>query len=225
MQSPSTDRQHPFIAFCLRFREPVSGFTHLFGAVLSLVGMVWLIWLARDYPGRAVALGIFGLSMVLVYSASTIMHLYNGSKKMIHRLNQLDHSAIYVMIAGTYTPFTYTFLTDVWRWGLLSTIWGLAIVGIILKLGFNMYGHVSTLFYVLMGWIAVIGFPQFINTDFVNALGLVVAGGLTYTIGAVIFAIKRPNFHEHFGYHEVWHLFVLAGSAFHFAAAVLWVAQ
>jgi len=207
-------------------REPVNSLTHGIGALLALVGMIWLIWMARETPGRAVVLAVFGTSMVLLYTASSVMHFWNGSETVLHRLNQMDHAAIYLLIAGSYTPFTYVFMAGdpAWRWGLLGTIWALAIVGVVLKLGFNMYGHISTAFYVLMGWVAVVAIPQWVSSGFTGAMILIAVGGLVYTLGAVIFAVQRPNFHTHFGHHELWHLFVLGGSACHFIAAAIWVA-
>ncbi len=207
-------------------REPVNSLTHAIGAVLALVGMIWLMWMARDMPGRMVTLAIFGTTMVLLYTASSVMHFYNGSETVLHRLNQLDHAAIYLLIAGSYTPFTYTFMAGhpYWRWGMLIAIWTLAAIGVVLKLGFNMYGHISTIFYVAMGWVAVVAIPQWISSGHLSPLLLIAAGGVVYTVGAVIFALQRPNFHHHFGYHELWHLFVMGGSACHFIAAAIWVA-
>lgn len=206
-------------------REPVNSLTHGLAAVLALIGMIWLIWMARDYPGRAIALAVFGTSMVLLYTASCVMHFWNGSEQVRYRLNQLDHAAIYLLIAGSYTPFTYTFLEDGWRVGLLIAVWAFALLGVVLKLVFNMYGHISTLFYVAMGWIALIGAPAFFRSDYANAIWLILAGGIVYTTGAVIFAIQKPNFHRHFGHHELWHLFVIGGSTCHFIAAAVWVAS
>jgi hemolysin III len=220
----SRTQKNWLVANLARFREPVSGLTHAFGAVFIFVGMLWLIWMARATPGRAVTLAIFGTTTLMVYVASTVMHLYNGSDEMIERLNQIDHATIYLMIAGTYTPFTYAFLTGGWRWGILLLIWSLAIIGLIIKLGFKMYGHVSTAFYVAMGWVAVIAIPPYLLSREFGALGLILAGGIIYTIGALIFALRKPNFHKHFGYHEIWHLFVMGGSLCHFIAAALYVA-
>src|SRR5688500_19553143 len=100
----STSQKNWLVALLARSREPVNGLTHAIGAVLALIGMIWLVWIARDMPGRAITLAIFGTTMVMVYVASTAMHVYNGSQAMIDRLNQIDHAAIYLMIAGTYTP-------------------------------------------------------------------------------------------------------------------------
>ncbi len=224
MHERNAQPKHPLARLLAYSREPVNSLTHGIGALLALVGMFWLMWMARDYPGRVVALAIFGTSMVLLYTASSVMHFYNGSESVLHRLNQLDHAAIYLLIAGSYTPFCYTFLEGGWRWGMLIAVWVIALAGVILKLGFNMYGHISTLFYVAMGWIAVIGAPVLFQSDYVPAMWMILAGGVVYTLGAVIFAIRRPNFHPHFGHHEIWHLFVMGGSALHFVAAAIWVA-
>jgi hemolysin III len=210
--------------FILNVREPVNGYTHALGAVLSLFGMIWLVWLARELPGRAIALAIFGTTMVLLYTASSVMHLYKGDAKIEKTLNIIDHAAIYLLIAGSYTPFCYAFLDGWWRVGMLTTIWTVALIGVTLKLGFNMYGHVSTAFYVLMGWIAAIIIPKMLMSGYVSAMGMLALGGIIYTIGAVIYALEKPNFHKYFGYHELWHLFVLGGSACHFIAAAIWVA-
>jgi hemolysin III len=220
------NHQHNWIQrLWLSSREPVNSLTHGIGALLALVGMIWLMWMARGYPGRVVALAVFGTSMVLLYTASSVMHFYNGREAVLHRLTQLDHAAIYLLIAGSYTPFCYTFFADApaWRWGMLITVWTIAAIGVVLKLGFNMYGHISTLFYVLMGWVAVIMIPKFLTTPYANSLWLIAGGGVVYTVGAVIFALKKPNLHMHFGHHELWHLFVMGGSALHFIAVAIWV--
>jgi hemolysin III len=220
----STSQKNWLVALLARSREPVNGLTHAIGAVLALIGMIWLVWIARDMPGRAITLAIFGTTMVMVYVASTVMHVYNGSEAVLERLNQIDHAAIYLLIAGTYTPFTYAFLDGGWRWGILTLIWSLAVIGLVIKLGFNMYGHASTIFYVAMGWVAVIAVPRYIMSNQFGALWLILAGGIVYTVGAVIFALGKPNFHKHFGHHEIWHLFVIGGSLCHFIAAALYVA-
>jgi len=207
-----------------RTREPINGLTHAIGAVGALITMIGLIIMAWDMPGRAISLAIFGTSAVILYTASSLLHFTNGSPMVLARLTQFDHASIYLLIAGSYTPFTYTLLEGWWRWGILIGVWTMGIIGVILKLGFNMYGHISTLFYVLMGWIAVIGIPQFIQTN-VQAMWLIALGGVIYTAGALIYTIGKPNFHRHFGHHEIWHLFVMAGTACHFVAAALWVAN
>jgi hemolysin III len=206
------------------FREPVNGFTHLAGALLGLIGLIVLVILTRDDPARMVSMIVYGISLILLYTASTTYHLVKGSQNVQDWLRSLDHAAIYLLIAGTYTPFCYNLLTNGWRWGMLGLVWALALVGIIYKVGFRHHSHsrVSTALYVGMGWLAVIALPQIVERLAPGALALIVAGGLVYTLGAVIYALRRPNFHRYFGHHELWHLFVLGGSTLHFVAVLLY---
>jgi hemolysin III len=208
-----------------RFREPVSGFTHLAGALLAAAGLAWLILLTRADPAKLISMIVYGASLVLLYTASTVMHLTKGSERLVLWLNRIDHAAIYVLIAGSYTPIAAYALTGAWRWGLLAVVWALALVGIVYKLFFlQRGGHLSTLFYIGMGWLGVIVVPQITHVFPMEAIALLLAGGLIYSAGALIFALRKPNFHPHFGFHELWHLFVLAGSALHFVVVLRYVA-
>ncbi len=209
-----------------RFREPVSGFTHLAGALLSAIGLVWLVALTHDDPDKLVSMLVYGFSLIALYSASTVLHLTHGSQRLLNWLRSFDHATIYLLIAGTYTPICYNILSGSWRWGLLSAVWALAEMGIAYKLLFRRRDHstISTLFYLGMGWMSVIAAPLAIPLLPAGALLLILGGGLLYSVGAVIFAVRRPNFHPYFGFHEVWHLFTMGGSALHFAAIVLYVA-
>ena len=208
-----------------RFKEPFSGFTHLGGAILGLIGLAWLVALTADDPPRMISMIVYGVSLVLLYSASAALHLIHASPRLFQWLVRFDHAAIFALIAGTYTPLCYNLLTGTWRWGMLGTIWGLAVVGIVYKLFWmKQSGHLSTLLYVGMGWLAVAAIPQWIGVLPAGAWALIVSGGLLYSVGAVVFAARRPNFHPQFNFHDLWHLFVLAGSACHFAAVALYVA-
>ena len=209
-----------------RFREPVSGFTHLAGAILGVGALAWLVAQTQHDLGKMLSMAIYGISLVLLYSASAALHLIHGSPRTFLWLKRFDHAAIYALIAGTYTPICYNALAGGWRWGMLSTIWALALVGILGKLLFlKESGHLSTLLYVGMGWMAVLVLPALLQRVPLEALLLLLGGGLLYTIGSVIFALQKPNFHPHFGFHEVWHLFVMGGSALHFAAVLLYIAH
>ena len=208
------------------FREPVNGFTHLAGAILGALGLIALVALTADDPAKMVSMIVYGVSLILLYSASSAYHLTKGSQSLQDWLRSLDHAAIYLLIAGTYTPFCYNILSGGWRWGMLGLVWALALVGIIYKIALRRHSHsqVSTALYVGMGWLALLILPRIIETLAPGALALLVAGGLVYTFGAVIYALRRPNFHRHFGHHELWHLFVLGGSALHYLAVLLYVA-
>lgn len=208
-----------------RFREPVSGFTHLAGAILGAAALIWLIVLTRQDPAKMLSMIVYGVSLVLLYSASAALHLIKGSERTFLWLKRFDHAAIYALIAGSYTPICYNLLSGGWRWGMLSTVWALAVIGILFKLFYlRESGHLSTLFYVGMGWLCVLALPQLLAQLPPGAIWLLVGAGLLYSVGAVIFAIQKPNFHPHFGFHEVWHLFVLGGSGLHFAVVLNYVA-
>lgn len=203
-------------------REMVSGITHLIGAVLALIGVIWLILLTNHDLPTLVTVIIFGVSVVLLYMASTTMHMLSslkgGQHHLVLRFQRLDHAAIYVMIAGCYTPLTYSLLTFHWRWVMLAIIWLLALAGAFMKLIFFYSGHFSTACYLVMGWVGVIAAPQALPVIDPNALWLLATGGVIYTIGAVIYALRKPDLHLYFGHHELWHLFVMAGTACHFLA-------
>lgn len=207
-----------------RFREPISGFSHLAGAILALIGSIGLVIATWNMPAKMLSLIVYGGSLVLLYLASTALHLTRGSERTLWWLNRFDHAAIYVLIAGTYTPFCYNLLDGAWRWGMLIVVWGLAAAGVIYMLLFKGGSRLlMTLLYVGMGWIAVIGAPKILTALPGGALGLLLAGGIVYSLGAIIFALEKPNFNRHFGYHELWHFFVLGGSALQFLAVVRYV--
>jgi hemolysin III len=211
-----------------RLREPVNGLTHLAGGLLACVGLLVLLARATS-AGRTdqiVAFGIFGLSLVALYSASTLYHLLPLSPAGVARLRRVDHMMIFVLIAGTYTPFCMLALEGAWRVGLLGVIWGLAVCGILLKLFWMEAPRwFSGAFYLGTGWVAVIAAPALFVAVPTGGMSWVLGGGLFYTAGALVYGLKRPNpVPGIFGFHELWHLFVLAGSACHFWAVLHYVA-
>lgn len=204
----------------IKVKDPVSGFSHLLGAVLSAVGLYFLVRYAaaNGTVWHIVSFSIFGASLILLYTASSVYHLLIVPEKSTTILRKIDHTMIYVLIAGTYTPVCLIPLRGNWGWSLLVSIWGIAITGIILKLlWFNAPRWLSTLFYVIMGWLIVIAFVPLVRTMPAAAMLWLVAGGLMYTIGAVIYGTKWPRLKSKaFGFHEVFHMFVLYGSFCHF---------
>lgn len=209
------------------FREPVNGFTHVAAGILSIAGLVWLIVLTHDNPAFLTTVLVYGISMILLYAASATLHLVRGPKKLIDWLNRLDHAAIYLFIAGTYTPICYRYLSGNWQWGMLSTVWVLAATGVVIKLTLGTrrrWTLLSTLLYLGMGWIVVFALPQLFGELSPGVLWLLVAGGVTYSVGAIFFLLDTPQLRAkmpHFGMHEIWHLFVVAASSLHFSAMVL----
>ena len=208
------------------FREPISGLTHLGGAVLSVVGLVWLITLTQGEELKLVSVVVYGVSLVFLYSASAAMHLVKASSRVIDYLNRVDHAGIYILTAGTYTPICLNVLVDPLRMWLLTAVWIAAAAGIAHKLVIGpgrKSSMLSTLFYLAMGWMAVVALPQLVRRLPMPALALIAAGGLAYSVGAIVYMFDDPDVRPGFGLHEIWHLFVLTGSGLHFAAVAGYV--
>lgn len=203
-----------------KIKDPVSCLTHLAGALLSVVAMVLMVYeaAALQKPVHAISFAIFGLSLILLYSASSAYHMFNLSERGTLRLQRIDHMMIYLLIAGTYTPFCLIALDGAVKWTLFITIWSLALVGIFFKIFWmNAPRWISVVFYLFMGWLAVFTIPDLIGSIPAGAVAWTVIGGLSYSVGAVIYAIKKPDpYPDVFGFHEIWHLFVLGGSFSHF---------
>jgi hemolysin III len=209
-----------------KMREPVSGLTHLGGAVASAGGLVALLVLGWQGIEKIVSVLVYGLSLVGLFAASATYHLASVRPRVQELLRKVDHSAIYLLIAGTYTPFCINAFTGFWRWGLLSIIWSLAAVGILVKVfTINAPRWLSAGLYVLMGWLCIAAIGEMLAVLPAFVLGWMLAGGVIYTLGAVVYITRVMNFWPgRFGYHEVWHIFVLLGAAAHFVAVmgVIW---
>ncbi|NDJ51832.1 MAG: hemolysin III family protein [Chloroflexi bacterium] len=204
-----------------RFREPFSGFSHLIGAILALVGLVWLISQTWQNTPKLITMTVYGISVISVFSASAALHLIRASESTQDTLNRADHAAIYLMIAGSFTPPAFFVLPDGWNIAFLSIVWGMAGIGMMVKLFSPKLrsGIISTLSYVGMGWLAVVVLPFLLETLPPLANGLLLGGGITYTVGAVFYQLDHyRKLLPSFSFHDIWHIFVLVGSALHFAA-------
>lgn len=201
-----------------KFREPVSGLTHVFGAIMSVIGLILLMTLSINNITRFAVFSVFGVSMIMLYSASSIYHLVNFSESTIFLLRKLDHSMIYVLIAGTYTPVCLIALNGILGWGLFIGIWILAILGIILKMFWMEAPRwLYTMFYVFMGWISVFVIAPLGKIVPLSGILWLAAGGVLYTLGAIIYAAKWPRINSKiFGFHEIFHIYVLMGSFCHY---------
>ncbi|MEN3333708.1 MAG: hemolysin [Blastocatellia bacterium] len=200
--------------------ELANSITHGVGVALSVVGFIVLLVLSimQGSAWHIVGCSIFGVSLILAYLASTLYHSLHRSS-FRHVLQVLDHSAIYLLIAGTYTPFTLINLRGFWGWTLFGLVWTLSLAGIIFKfLHGDRFKVISTIGYVAMGWIAVIAIKPLFATVPLAGIAWLVAGGLFYTVGVIFFAWKRLPFS-----HAVWHLFVMAGSICHYFAVLFYV--
>ncbi len=211
-------------------KEPGSAITHFIGMLMAVFAALPLLIKAAVHPNsiHILSLSIFILSMILLYTASTVYHTFGKTKKAHLRLKKLDHMAIYVLIAGTYTPICVIALQGRMGIGLLILIWTLAILGIIVT-GFwvNCPKWFSAAVYITMGWTCVLAFTQLINSLPIAGFYWLLAGGIIYTVGGIIYALKLPIFnnkHKNFGSHEIFHLFCIGGSFCHFMLMYLYLA-
>jgi len=200
--------------------EKINIISHAIGFILSIVALVLLVRHATLHGDvwHIVSFSIFGASLIILYAASTF---YHSAKKpeLRSRLKIIDHASIYVLIAGTYTPFTLVTLHGTIGWVIFATSWGLALTGIILKLFFTgRYNLISTIMYLLMGWVIVFAIKPLINNLPLEGLLWLFAGGMSYTIGALSYSIKKIKFN-----HAIFHMFVLMGSFCHFMSVFFYV--
>jgi len=200
--------------------EKLNIISHAIGFLLSIAALVLLVVFSsiKGSAWHIVSFSIYGASLIVLYSASTLYH-YAQTPKLRYRLNIFDHAAIYILIAGTYTPFTLVVLKGWIGWTIFGVSWGLALAGIILKLFFTgRYDKISTFTYVLMGWVIIFAIKPLVNNLPFEGLMWLLSGGIAYTIGAILYSIKGLKYN-----HAIFHIFVLLGSFFHFIAVFFYV--
>ncbi len=200
--------------------ELANRLTHGFGALLSVAGLVLLVFFSHRFGDNwhVVSTAIFGATLVLLYTSSTLYHSFRD-EALKRLLRKFDHAAIFLLIAGTYTPFVLVTLRGPWGWSLFGVVWGLALIGVVLKFWFaGRFRVVSTLIYLGMGWLVMVALKPLLAALPSDGLRLLVAGGLCYTGGSVFYLWKRLPYQ-----HAIWHLFVLGGSACHWAAVFFYV--
>lgn len=203
-------------------KDPGSAITHFIGMLMAIFAAVPLLIKAASEPSRIyiISLTIYAASLILLYAASTTYHTFDVSERVNTILKKIDHMMISVLIAGSYTPVCLIVLKGRTGLILLAIVWSIAIAGILIK-AFWVYcpKWVSSVLYIGMGWTCVLAFTQILNNMSPAAFGWLLAGGIIYTVGGVIYALKLPIFnnrHKNFGSHEIFHLFVMGGSACHF---------
>jgi hemolysin III len=208
----------------MRIREPFNGISHLLGLILAAAGTLLLLRMATQ-PEQLTAFSIYGATLVLLYGASTLYHTLPLSERPLRALRTLDHIAIYFLIAGTYTPIALLTLDKQLGTALLLTVWLIAAAGIPFKLFFlDAPVWISTATYLAMGYLALVALVPLARAVSLGGIGWLIAGGVAYSVGAVIYSSRRPNpFPGRLGHHEIWHLLVLVGSACHFAFMVYYV--
>ncbi|MFO7603050.1 MAG: hemolysin III family protein [Gammaproteobacteria bacterium] len=200
--------------------EWFNSLSHLLGAVAALAGMVVLVVFAtlQGDVWKIVSFSVYGLSLFLLYLFSTLYHSFNGEKKKLFR--KFDYIAIYLLIAGSYTPFALVTLNGTWGWSLFGVVWGLAIIGIVLDaLPTEGRRIIPMIIYVLMGWLVIVAINPLLDSLTTTGVIWLLAGGLCYSFGLIFFALdsRYPVFHA------IWHLFVLAGSTTHYITIFLYV--
>jgi hemolysin III len=202
----------------LRIKEPVNTWTHLIGFLAGIVGLIFLLFRSAGDLPKFVVMAIYGVSILLLYGASSLYHGVNTTKHKERMLRKLDHIAIFLLIAGTYTPILYYGLDGGWRLYMLIAVWTVSVLGIFVKVFFmNLPRWLSTVIYLALGWVAVIPFGRLVGGLPNGAPALIIAGGIAYTIGGVVYGTKKLNlFANRLGFHEVFHLFILLGTTLHF---------
>lgn len=210
-------------------KDPGSAITHFIGLLMAMFAGIPLMIKAACEPHRVylISLGIYLISLILLYFASTLYHSLDGSEKTNRILKKFDHMMICILIAGTYTPVCLLILKGSIGYILLAIIWVFAVLGILFKAFWvNCPKWVSSVLYIAMGWTCVLTFTQLLNALSLAAFRWLLAGGIIYTLGGVIYALKLPLFnskHKHFGSHEIFHLFVMCGSFCHFILMYVFV--
>ncbi|MCU9614452.1 hemolysin III family protein [Caldibacillus lycopersici] len=209
-------------------REPINSLTHLAGAVLAFFALLAMVIKAAEDAGSMLSLFaviVFGISMILLYSASATYHMVIAKDKVIAFFRKIDHSMIFLLIAGTYTPFCLITLKGTLGWTLFAIISTIAIAGIVFKMvWFHCPRWISTVLYIAMGWIIVFVFPSLSEKLATGGITLLIIGGAMYTIGGIIYGAK-PKFlqFKQMGFHEIFHVFILLGSLAHFLSVFLYV--
>ena len=213
-------KQHRVIRLVRTLRDPMSGLTHCIGALLAVIGLIVLVIKASSplKPWHLTTYCIFGIGMILLYTASTLYHWLPLSHDGTARLRKLDHMMIFVLIAATYTPFCLIPLRGVWGWSIFGTVWAVALIGIVFKVFWiSSPRWLSALMYVFMGWIMIVGIVPLVRSLQAGALFWLFTGGVLYSSGALIYAMKRPNpIPRILGFHEIFHIFVMLGTLAHF---------
>ncbi len=206
-------------------KDPISALTHFIG-FMAVIPVFILLLERAETQRQMVAFIIFGISLLLLYGASTIYHTLKLSAEKTALLRRIDHMMIFVLIAGTYTPVCLVTLAGKWGTILLTAIWGIAIAGVFMKIFWmGAPRWLSTTIYVVMGWLSITAFVPLMKAVGWGGFGMLLAGGIAYTVGALIYALKKPDLAilKSFGFHEIFHVFVMIGSAFHIAFMFMYV--
>ncbi|MBT3321240.1 MAG: hemolysin III family protein [Anaerolineae bacterium] len=208
-----------------KLRDPISGLTHLGAAILSLLGLIALVIITLGETPKLVSSIIYGITLIAMFSASATYHMTISSPKVIEILRKVDHAAIYLLIAGTYTPFCIIAFSGFWQWGLLSIIWSLAFIGVGIKVFIVRAPRwVNAGVYLIMGWLVITAIGEMVNTLPAISITWLIIGGIIYTLGAIVYITKKMDFKPGiFGFHEVWHIFVILAAVAHYISILVFI--
>jgi hemolysin III len=205
-----------------KLREPVNSLTHWGGAILALIGSIALLVVGWGGTAKVISLAIYGVSLIFLFLASATYHMVRVKDKALEIFRKVDHAAIYLLIAGTYTPFCVNAFSGFWQWGMLSIIWSLALIGIIVKVFYIRAPRwLNAGIYLVMGWLCIAAIGQMLAVLPIWVISWLITGGVIYSLGAVVYITKTFNFKPGvFGFHEMWHIFVMLAAAAHFVAVL-----
>lgn len=210
----------------MKLKDPLAGAIHFLGAALSIPGLVALIIIGHDSPWKVISFSIYGASMFLLFFFGGLYHwlpLSAGGRYQVFR--KLDHLAIYLLIAGTYTPFCLNTLRGGWGWSIFGVVWGMALIGIVVQAFYiDVPRWFTTTIYIAMGWIVLVAIKPLIDALPLPGIIWLAVGGVIYSVGGVIYTIKKPNISKAFGYHELWHTLVLIAAGCHYSVVLFFVA-
>jgi hemolysin III len=220
----ATETNNHHQAVVVQPKPLLRGWSHAIAAVASVVFTVMLALVSAYDPPRMLTMLVFGGSMIVLYTVSAVYHIGRWTPRVHRVLRSLDHANIFLLIAGTYTPICFNLLDGWLRVFMLATIWTLALAGVGLSVvTLRLPRWVSTALYIGLGWVSLVAIPGMLEAIGWTGLLVLAAGGVSYTVGAVIYALKRPNpFPRVFGFHEIFHLFVIAGSVAFAVVVCVW---
>lgn len=209
-----------------KFREPFNGISHLIAAVFAAGGLIWLVFTGSDEPVRRIPLLIYGVTLLLMFASSSAYHSFNARPETMLFLKKFDHTAIYLLIAGTYTPICLHYFEGFWRLPFLGIVWSLTAAGVVLKIFLISTPRLITAgLYLLLGWLSVLGIGEILRTFPPGALTWLLFGGFFFSAGSLIYIFKKPDLiPNQFGFHEIWHIFVIFGALSHFIMIARFIA-
>ncbi len=188
----------------------------------AIIGTFFLLYASKGCIAKTIISTIYGISVIFLFTASSLYHAFKQNENEISFWRKMDHFAIFIMIAGTYTPICYVYLTGWWKWSIIIILWALVLGGFFFKFFYlNAPRYLYTAIYLIMGWVGIVPIKQFLMTMPKNVLFFIFFGGISYTTGAILYILKKPQIKPEFGFHEIFHFFILLGGFCHYIAVFI----